>query len=116
MGLPRRKVSAAKKVTDEELTLRVRRFFRVRDLLESPAWKEDLLPFLEGELKVVGRNTTWHPGSGLPKLESIALGCAYQGGREDALVEVGARVQSWYDEGKRAKEALERREKTEEKP
>lgn len=110
MGLPRRRISAAKIASDEELTLRARRYVRIRDLLASPAWKEDLLPYLKSELAGVGRDTTWRPGAGLPQIESIALGCAYQGGKEDALLEVGAKIQSWHDEGLRAKETLEKRE------
>lgn len=100
-----------KKLSDEELTIRVRRYFRVREMLDSPAWKEDVLPFLEKELAAVGSNTTWRPGSGLPQLEAIALGCAYQGGAEDALKKFLFRVKTWMVEGVKAREELDKKEK-----
>ena len=93
----------------EDLRKEAVRGVRAREFLESPIWKEHFAPFLKKREVELGVGALWRPGD-KNTIDAVALGCAFNGGRQAQIVDVLEELDVWVKTGEYASEELKKRE------
>jgi hypothetical protein len=80
---------------------------RAKEILSCPCWKKDIEPYIQGRIIDLSRGSSWRPG-GSSTTDLTAMGCAYNGGREDECNNLSNILLIWIKQGEIAAEKLEK--------
>ena len=89
-----------------DLLARQERYGRLLALKQTPFWKEDIEPFLDHEERATEKGSLWSPEKGIPTVDAVALGSAFNGGRNDEITRFRGFLIRCEHEGKAAMEKL----------
>lgn len=79
---------------------------RAREILHSGGWMQDVVPYLLVREAELSKGSSWKPG-GPATAELVAMGCAYNGGRQDECLNLRNVLEIWAEQGRVAAEKLE---------
>jgi len=79
---------------------------RARELLGSKVWVADVLPYLDKRVVDLSRGSSWKPGTGVFNTDAVALGAAFNGGREEECLNLSNQLDIWVEQGCIAAEKL----------
>jgi len=94
----------------EELNSLVARGARALAILESPGWKQDVLPYLKLRGPELSVGALWRPGDSLD-VGAVALGSSYNGGRFDECKNLDNTLRIWVELAESANKELEKEHK-----
>ena len=72
---------------------------RAKALLDSGCWKSDVEPYLMVRSADLQRGSGWKPSSGVFSVDAVAMGAAYNGGREDECLNLRNTLNIWVEQG-----------------
>lgn len=98
------------RLRDEDLRIRSARAARLRRFQASDFYMRDFHPWLQQQKREIEKGSLWHPEQGMSNCEAVALGCAYNGGREKAIKSLEKLFELIKEQGERAVAELNRRE------
>jgi len=81
---------------------------RARSLLGSGCWKSDVEPYLMVRCADLQRGSGWKPATGVFSVDAVAMGAAYNGGREDECLNLRNVLTIWVEQGRNAAEKLKK--------
>ena len=81
---------------------------RARSLLGSGCWKSDVEPYLMVRCADLQRGSGWKPSTGVFSVDAVAMGAAYNGGREDECLNLRNVLNIWVEQGRLAGEELKK--------
>ena len=96
---------------DDELRQEASRGERVKALLQSPCWQQDVMPYIQKMCSKLGVGALWKPTDSA-SVDMVALGCAFNGGRDEGLKDINSKLNIWIEQGEVASKKLEQGAKT----
>ena len=95
-------------ILDKEQVLlqEIARGERAKAIRHSAAWCTDIVPYLEKRKGDLSHGSSWKPASGIFNVDAVALGSAYNGGREEECGQLSAQLEIWIEQGRIAAENL----------
>jgi len=81
---------------------------RARSLLGSGCWKSDVEPYLMVRCADLQRGSGWKPSTGVFSVDAVAMGAAYNGGREDECLNLRNTLNIWVEQGRQAADKLKK--------
>ena len=78
---------------------------RALAVVQTDCFKVDLKAYIEKRKIDVSEGSVWRPGC-LPEIGAVALGCAYNGGRQDECQNMVNIFEIWVEQGKSAAEKI----------
>lgn len=93
-------------VKEQALMVEISRGERAKVVLSSACWKTDVEPYLERRASELTRGSSWKPGSNIFSVDAVALGAAYNGGREEECFNLSNILNIWVEQGKVAHDKL----------
>ena len=81
---------------------------RARSLLGSGCWKSDVEPYLMVRCADLQRGSGWKPATGVFSVDAVAMGAAYNGGREDECLNLRNMLNKWAEQGRVAAAKLQK--------
>ncbi len=65
-----------------------------------------MVPYLTKRSVDLSRGSSWKPGTGVFNTDAVALGAAYNGGREEECMNLATVLGIWVEQGRSAAEKL----------
>jgi hypothetical protein len=83
---------------------------RARYILQTTGWNHDVKPYLAMREAELSKGSSWKPG-GSTDIGAIAIGAAYNGGRQDECFNLQNQLLIWEEQGNIAQKKLEQERK-----
>lgn len=116
MSAPRRRILEKVEPPNRADLYRVRaRGFQTDRMMQSSYWLKYLKPLFDDKMQTALKDRQWRPETGLSKCEAIALGCARQSGKHDALQDFLSTLREWISKGQKVGEKISKMERGTEK-
>ena len=95
---------------EQELLAAIAKGTRAHALLVSECWTKDIVGYLTTRENDLSKGSSWKPG-GSADVGTVAMGCAYNGGRQDECINLWNQLTIWEDQGQVAAVKLEQERK-----
>lgn len=91
---------------EQECLKDIARGERARALLGSAVWATDVVPYLNKRSVDLSHGSSWKPSTGVFNTDAVALGAAFNGGREEECMNLPTVLGIWVEQGLGAAEKL----------